>query len=275
MKAGGADAAAERQRTVEIEWFVKATRTEWLVRSDGAGFDQVPALVRPELERRIKEILYRPELVPLLELIERHNSQPQEVRGRRLPRKDNFLLGPHLFQVLVSVESRDELRQRLPVLGRPAAEGRDHMRKVAQDCQTLAAVIRKGPQPDLALAGKTSANEVLQVFVPWSGLFEASDGSEREVVAFTELIERAGGWFEKLADHVPRAKQNRHTGAGARQLRAAEFLVGVFRRKFGRPYHAHVATLATVISGIPTDADFVKKIEARQIEQSVGESGTD
>jgi hypothetical protein len=264
VKSGEADAAAERQRAVEIEWLVKAARPEWLARSDGAGFDPVPALVLPELERRIKEILCRPELVPLLELIERHNSQPREVPGRRLRQKDNFLLGPHLFQVLASAESRNGLRQRLPVLGQPAAEVRDHLRKVAADCQTLAALISKGPQPHLALAGETSANEALKVFAPWTELFEASDGSKRQVVAFTALIERAGGWFEKLADHVPRAKKNRHTGAGARRVRAAEFLVGVFRRKFGRPYHAHVATLAMVISGIPTDADFVKKIEARQ-----------
>ena len=75
-----------------------------------------------------------------------------------------------------------------------------------------------------------------------------------------------------LGDHVRRAKQNRHTGAGALRMRAAEFLVGVFQKRLGHPYHGHVATIATVISRIPTDADFVKKVEARQGERN-GQGG--
>jgi hypothetical protein len=103
-------------------------------------------------------------------------------------------------------------------------------------------------------------------------LFEASDGSEHQIVAFTELIERTADWFGALADHVPRAKQFRHTGKGALRVRAAEFLVGVFRKRLGHPYHAHVATIATIVSGIETDADFVKKVDAQQ---SDGETGRD
>jgi hypothetical protein len=224
----------------------------------------LPALVSPDLATQIEKILWHSDMAPLLKIIEQHNSQSREVPGRRLPRKDNFLLGPHLFQVLVSVQSRDELRQRLPVLDQPAAEVRNHLQKVAADCKALAALIRKGPQPHVVFAAATNANEALKVFVPWTELFEAADSSERQLVAFVELLERAGGWFDALADRARRAKQNRHTGNGARRMRAAEFLPGVFRRRLGQPYHDHVGTIATLVSRIETDADFVKKVETRQ-----------
>ena len=106
-------------------------------------------------------------------------------------------------------------------------------------------------------------------------LFETSDGSERQVVALTELMERAADWYNALADNVPRAKQKRHSGKGALRVRTAEFLPGVFRKRLGHPYHAHIATIATIISGIETDADFVKKVEAQEPAESDGNTGRD
>jgi hypothetical protein len=166
--------------------------------------------------------------------------------------------------VLTSVQARNELRQRLPIFDEPAAEFRNHLQKVAADSKALAALIGKGPQPHVALAAATNANEALKVYLPWTELFEAADSFERQVVAFSELQERAGAWFDALADRVPRAPQNRHTGNGALRVRAAEFLPGVFRERLGRPYHAHVAIIATMVSGIETDAGFVKTVERRQ-----------
>jgi hypothetical protein len=223
----------------------------------------VPAFVRPDIATRIKEILCCPRLGPVLASIGKHNTQPREIPGRRLPWKDHFLLGPHLFQVLVSVQARNELRQQLPVLAQPAAEVRKHLQKAATHCEALAGLISKGPQPSVALAGATRENEVRKIFAPWTELFEAADDSERQIVAFSDLIGRAAAWFDALATQVPRAAQNRHTGNGALRVRAADFLPGVFRKRLGQPYHAHVATIATIVSGIPTDADFVKKVEAQ------------
>jgi len=223
-----------------------------------------PSQAERQINERVQAILSDPRLAPFLRIIEQHNSRPRDVPGRRLPQKDHFLLGPHLRQVLVSVQARNEVHQKLPVLDLPAAKVREHLQNVAASCKDLAKLIRKGPQPHVALAGKTSTNTALKVFAPWTELFEASDDSERQVVAFPELMERAAGWFGALADHVLRASQNKHTGAGALRVRAAEFLPGVFRRTLDRPYHAHVATIATIVSGIETDADFVKKVEAQQ-----------
>jgi hypothetical protein len=223
-----------------------------------------PSPVERDITERVREILGDPRLVAFLRILEQHNSQLREIPGRRLPQKDHFLLSPHLHQVLMSVRFRTELRERLPVFDQPAAEVRKHLQKATADCKALATLIRKGPQPHVAPAGETSANEALKVFAPWTEFFEAADGSERQVVPFAELLERAATWFDALANHVARAPQNRHTGNGALRMRAAEFLPGVFRKRLGHPYHAYVGTIATIVSRIPTDADFVKKVEAQQ-----------
>ncbi len=265
MKSGETNAAAQRQLAAEIEWLARAARTEWVARNDGVGFDAVPALVPSELEARIKEILYCPKLASLLNIIRKHNSQLREVPGRRLPQRDNFLLGPHLFQVLISVQNRNEMRQRLPLLDQPAAEVRNHLKKVAKDCEALAALIRIGPQPGIALAGSIGRNEYLRVSGVWAEVFEAADGLKYQEIMFADLLKRAAGWFDALVDRVPRAKQNRHTGNGALRVRAAEFLPGVFRKRLGHPHHTHVATIATMVSGgMETNADFVRKVEAQQ-----------
>jgi hypothetical protein len=107
--------------------------------------------------------------------------------------------------------------------------------------------------------------------MPLTAVIEAS-GPERQVVPIAILLERGAAWFEALTQQVvPRSKQNRRPAARASEAyadelrsRAAEFLVGVFRETLGHPYHAHVATIASIISGKQTDADFVKKVEARQ-----------
>jgi hypothetical protein len=223
-----------------------------------------PSPTEQEVNEHVWAILRDARLAPLLHIIEQHNRRPREVPERRLPRKDHFLLGPYVRLVLTSVQQRNEVRRELPVLDQPPAQVRVHLQKVAADCEALAKLVRQGPQPHVALAAETSLNEWLAVFNPLTQLFEASDGSERQTVAFTGLLERAASWFDALAGHVPRARQNRRTGNGALRVRAAEFLPGVFRGRLGHPYHAHVATVATIVSGIDTDADFVKKAEAQQ-----------
>jgi hypothetical protein len=272
VKSGGraeTNATPAAQLAAEIEWLVNAAGTDWRPRFDTAGAVRVncrtaPALVRPELATRIEDILYRPELVSALRIIEQHNSQPREIPGRRLPQKDHFLLGPHLFQILVSVESRKALRQRLPVLDQPAAEVRGDLRKVAADCEVLAALVRKSPQPHIALAAETNANEALKVFAPWTELFEAADGSERQIIAFSDLIGRAAGWFNALADHVQRATQNWNTNPGMLRRRVAEVFLRLFTERLGDPYYTHVAAITTIVSGTETHADFVRQMEAQQ-----------
>jgi len=92
------------------------------------------------------------------------------------------------------------------------------------------------------------------------------------VLAFSDLIGRAAAWFDALATHVPRAAQNRRTGNGALRVRAAECLPGVFRKRLGQPHHARVATIATIVSGIKTDAVRSWHIPRRLIRQTIDEA---
>jgi len=255
---GRTESSATTQLAAEIEWLEGRYLPDWAL-----SMLPEPSPAERDIIERLRGILNDPRLVPVLRILEKHNSCPRWEPGRRTPTNARFRLGPHLRQVLTSVQGRGEMRQRLPVLDQPAAEVREHLQDVSAGCKRLAELIRKGPQPHVALAGETSTNEVLKIFLP-TEVFEALDGSDRQVVAFAELLDKAAGWFEALAGHVPRAKENRHTGKGALRMRAAGFLVDVFKRTLGRPYHSHVGTIATIVSGIETSADFVKKVERRQ-----------
>ena len=145
------------------------------------------------------------------------------------------------------------------------------MQTVSARCRRLANLIRKGPQPRVALAAESGLNEALRVLMPLTAVIEAS-GPEREVVPIATLLERGAAWFEALTQQVvPRSKQNRRPAARASEAyaaelrsRAAEFLVGVFGETLGHPYQGYVAIIATILSGIETDADFVKKVERRR-----------
>ena len=205
-----------------------------------------------------------PELAPLLSIIEQHNSQPREVPGRRLPQKDHFLLGPHLFQVLDVGPKTQRAAPEVPILDQPAAEVREHLQKVAAGCEALAELIRKGPQPGIALGGSIGRNELLRDFAVWAEVFEASEGLKYQEVISADLLERAAGWFGALSMPRPGQNRNRAYRPGALRMRAAEFLPGVFRKRLGHSYRAHVATIATVVSELETDEDFVKKVDRRR-----------
>jgi hypothetical protein len=269
MKSGGrakTNATPTEQLAAEDDWLAGRHLPE----SFRAMLPE-PSQAEQEISERVQAILSDARLVPFLRIIEQHNSRPREVPGRRLPKRDHFLLGPHLRQVLLSVQARNEVRQRLPELDQPAAEVRKHLQQVAADSKALAELIRKGPQPGIALADSIGRNEFLRVFGVWAEVFEASDGLKYQEVSLADLLERGTGWFTTLAGRVPRAPQNRHMGNGALRARAAEFLPGLFRKRLGQPYHAYVATIATIVSGIETDADFVKKVENSKQRQD-GES---
>jgi hypothetical protein len=255
----GTGISGDKQLAVEVKWLAGRHLPDSFLK-------RLPesSPVEQEINARVRETLGDPRLVPFLNILNQHNGRPRCEPGRRTPSKTPFLLGPHLFGILDSVRARKEIREKIPVLDQPAAEVRAHLKEVSAKCRALAKLIMRGPQPRVALAGETNTNAVLGVFASLIELFEASDGSERQVVPFTDLMKRAAAWFEARADDTQRAKQNRHTGAGALRIRTAEFLPGVFRKRLGHPYHAHVAIIATIVSGIDTNADFVKKVESQQ-----------
>src|SRR5262249_33581922 len=85
------------------------------------------------------------------------------------------------------------------------------------------------------------------------------------------LLDDAAASLDSIAHQISRAKSHRQPvkyGSAARQqelrLRAASFLAEVCRRALNHPYHSHVAVIATLLSGINTNADYVKKSERRE-----------
>jgi hypothetical protein len=142
-------ASALAQLAVEIDWLAASFHEK----------PEIPSSFR-DIAKRVEDVLRYPDLVPFLYILERHNHIPKIIPGRRLPAPGpHFLLGPHVFQVLMSAESRRALRAKLPAFDQPAAEVRAHLQTVSTRCRRLANLIRKGPQPHVALAAESCLNE--------------------------------------------------------------------------------------------------------------------
>jgi hypothetical protein len=173
--------------------------------------------------KRAKEIVQKPELADFLNLLEWHNADA------RRP----FLLGPYLVQVFLSSDERSETLERMPFLDQPRAAIRDDLRERAAKCKELAELLRKGPHV-------VSTNPCY-----W-------------------WLNQAAEEYRDLAERV-HSTQHRKSGKNAKaqalRSRTASVLVAAFRQNLKRPYHGYVASLAEIISGIATDADYVKKIE--------------
>ena len=78
---------------------------------------------------------------------------------------------------------------------------------------------------------------------------------------------RAGN---STAETITRARQHRRPSKTARQAQSEEtrarvsiVLASVFRKHLNQPHYKHVASIAELMSGIPTDVDYVKKAERR------------
>jgi hypothetical protein len=243
-------AGGSSQLAAEIEWL-----RHWKLlaeRSNRRPLERWNSIVH-----QVEKVLHRPELARFLTVLEKHNST----------RKTPFLLGPHLFQVVGSVEDRRTIRTNMPVLNRPPAEVRAHLQEGSAKSKALARLLRKGPHPGVALAARNHEWEAIKAFAP---LIQSSKDCA-ENVPLAQLLERAAASLDFMAHQISRAKSHRqplkHGSAATQQelrLRAASLLAEVFRRALNHPYHSHVAVIATLLSGINTNADYVKKSERRE-----------
>jgi hypothetical protein len=205
------------------------------------------------------EILQHRELSKPLAVLEKFNSDSE--------RKGPFLLGPYLFRVIRSVEQRQAIRAKHPLLGAPPAEVRDHFRQTSTDAKALANLLRKGPQPRVALAARHYARDAFEPLP-----MVQSPGKAKIIVPLNELLHRVAASLDIAAQKITRAKLHNRLAkkkeSKARQyelrLLTASILVEAFRRELKHPHHNHVATITTVLSGISTDADYVKKVEKRR-----------
>lgn len=123
-------ASAAKQLAAEIEWLEGRYLPDWAL-----SRLPEPSPAERDIVERVRGILNDPRLVPVLRMLEKHNSCPRVEPGARTPSKARLLLGPHLRQVLASVQGRGEMRQKLPVLDQPAAEVRKHLQDASAGCR--------------------------------------------------------------------------------------------------------------------------------------------
>ena len=249
---GGAllKADASCQLAVEKEWLCGKTPGSMLARQANS-----PSKWR-DIAQRIHSVLGRFELRKVLEVLATHNQ------NRARP----FLLGPYLFNIVLSVDARNDILQKMPALGRRNAELRAHYQEVSVKAKEFAKLVRKAPQPHIALAARN--HKALSLFLPHPII--RSPSRSETIVSLGWLLNEAAASTDSVARKIPRAHHHRKAGkistiVDKSRLKhlAAERLVIEFRKNLGRPYHTHVAKIVEALTSIPTDADFVKKLEKR------------
>ena len=220
--------------------------------------------IYPMVVQRVEAVLRCPELAMALGVLEKCN------RTRERP----FLLGLHIFQVVHSVDERERSIKGMPILERRPAEIRAHFQTTSKKSRILAKQLRIGPQPKIALSGSQRAFDFEEIFA--FGIIEAPK-EETAYIPLSDLLDRAATLLDLIAKRrVMPADQHRRPAkdrdeAKRRDLRrrAMRFLTNAFREALGHPYHEHVAAIATVLSGIETSSDDVKKVDRRTFIRAV------
>jgi hypothetical protein len=198
---------------------------------------------------RVEQVLACPELRNFLRVLEERNLN-------RSKRVSPFLLGPHLFGIIQRIEARQDNLQRMPALDRSPAELRAHFQGASVKAKALARLVRKAPQPHIALAARDDVREAFSLFSPCPTI---QSPNEREaIVPLDQLLDEAAASLDLLAKNISRPRAR-----GSDQSEAAGFLATTFRKALKKPYHSEVATIVQVLTGKVTDEDYVKKIEKR------------
>jgi hypothetical protein len=248
------------QLAAELRWL----RTQALLFTSHKNHRPQSRTVQSErVEARIEEHLNDLRLREVLDLLERKNRDRLRERGRR---RAPFLLGPYLRHIVRAVESRREFIAKMPALRGTPAELREHYREVAGKASVLAAVLRKAPQPNVVLAARDEEWEAFSLL--WWPLLETTN---KGPTPLAEVLDDAATTLRVMAKMVSSEMPRRQYGKKQAEQHASEVrrfaawrFADLFRSELDRPLHEHVATLATVLSGINTDADYVKKEEKRR-----------
>ena len=227
-----------------------------------------------EIIDRIEKLLQSSELAKVLLWLEEQNerlmSQPplsleerrlRSLEGQDRPRTTPFLLGPYLYQAFGSVKDREFVRTHMPILKRPPAQVRAHFQKASAKSKDLAKMLREGLQPRVVLGAQNQNWESVWPFTP----VIQSQNRRAEIVLLADLIESAAESLGSMACSIVRTKNTSMGPISELRARVASILVKEFRTHLGGPYHSHVATIASFLSGIHTGADYVKKIEKHRL----------
>jgi len=263
-------ASASKQLAAEMRWLLRVEELILTKRSNSR-----PSESWIQIARKVEGVLKKPSMSKFLAILDQHNTELiAHNRYNHERRNSFFLLGPQLFHVFHSVKARSAMLSKMPALNRPPAEVRAHLEEISSKCKDLARLLRKGPQPTVALAAHSDLSDAQSIILSSPIIRSAS-----EIVTFERLdvlLRRAAAEFEATAQNISRAKQHQHPSKKANEAtqlevrsRAANQLARVFRKELRRPYHSHVATIVTLMSGVPTDDDYVKKVAKRSMPSSV------
>jgi hypothetical protein len=248
-------ADTSKQLALEIRWL-----HDEMLRSEQLEY-------RARIAKRVEKVLQDTKIAKFLTVLERHNKEQHNKRQKnKLRNKSPFLLGPYLFHVFASVEERGALRAKMPVLDRHTAEVRAHLQHISSKCKALADMLRKEPQPLVALAARSYRWDAPTLLIPLPTI--QSPSRSATIKSLDWVLNSAATSFDSAARTIRRAKRHRQSAkksSGNPEIRrlTASVLVKAFRKGLECPYHTHVAEIAELLSGIETDADYVKKVEKR------------
>ena len=260
-----------------------ARETQWLRGEIPASMLALRKDKRSQLtsiDRKIEEVLQKPQLRKFLALLDRHNKDVEKHNkdlGRydRDQRRATFLLAPYLFHAVSSVDARLAAVLKMPAIDQPTAEVRKHFQDASTKSKVLAQLLRKAPQPHFALSARNDLSDAIALFSTLPTLTAESEADTIEPL--DRVLERAAELLEHMAQKISRARQHRWQGRKASEARQLQLrsqvanLAGVFRKQLGHPYHSHVAMIATLMSRISTNSDYVKKVDNRNLRRSPGD----
>jgi hypothetical protein len=251
----GAKTSTSEQLAKEIEWLRGPPSVRTLAPDAWTS-----------IANRVEKVLQNPALSELLDILDRHN------RNEKRP----FLLGPYVFQIIQSVEERWAMRRKVPSLNQPPALVRARFETASRKSKELADLLRKGHQPSVALAGHRRERDAWRLVTPFPII--QGQGKSAVVISLDCLLERAAELLNSVAEKITRAKQHGRpakmaSNAQKEELRsrAVSVLTKVFLERLNQPYHRHVASVAELLSGLCTDADYVKKVAKRSARSVAGD----
>jgi hypothetical protein len=232
-----------------------------------------------KIARCVERVLRDNSCARLLAILHKHNAKLQadslpseKIRPLTSPelhrKKEPFLLAFQLFHIVDSVEMRSDTRKSIGLSERTAAELQSHLLNASTKSKMLAALLRKDIQPRIVLAAQPDDYELYQTFLPLRIIH--SDGNSASLVPLDELLDKVARSLDSIANRITRAPQNRRPSKRPKKAQKEELrsriagrLVKILCERLGRPCHGHVAAIAHLMTGVPTDADYVKKVAKR------------
>src|SRR5262249_39248676 len=152
----------------------------------------------------------------------------EEHNRKQSKRASPFLLGPHLFHIIRSEAERKSTLSKIPILQRRPWELRANFQAASAKAKSLARLVRRGPQPFIALAARDDAREAFSLSPPFQTI--QSPNELEAIVPLDRVLDEAAASLDLLAKNI-----SRPSARGSDQSEAAGFLANTFRKALKKP----------------------------------------